>query len=83
MNTVIEIDLAPRAAHLDRASRSSTVRRVSTAEPLRTQDWRKLQARLTTFAHRRIQKRSWHLAQDLAQTAITDLLTNPASWDPE
>jgi hypothetical protein len=86
MNTVNGIDRAPlpsRAPHLDRTSRSSTVRAVSTDELLRRQDWGKLQARLTTFAHGRIRKRSWPLAQDLAQTAITDLLTKPASWDPE
>jgi hypothetical protein len=78
------IERIPRpAARLDRTPCSSRVRRMSAAELLREQDWGTIQAKLTAFAHRRVQKRSWHLAQDLAQTAIGDLIARPQSWDPE
>ncbi|MGO8995144.1 MAG: sigma factor [Polyangiaceae bacterium] len=49
----------------------------------RGQDWETLRERLTAFAHRRTHKRSWELAEDLAQTAIADLITRPETWDPE
>jgi len=81
MNTV-ETKASP-TARIDRASRSSTVRAVSTSELLQEQDWSAVQAKLTLFAHGRTRKRSWHLAEDLAQTAIGDLLARPESWEPE
>jgi len=56
---------------------------VNTANRLRGQDWEKLRAQLAAFAHRRTQKRSWALAEDLAQTAIADLITRPETWEPE
>ena len=52
------------------------------ADRFQGQDWGKLRAKLTAFAHRRTQKRSWELAQDLAQTAVADVLTRPETWDP-
>ena len=66
MNTVERT--SPRSARLDRARPSSRVRGVSTDERFRGQDWKKLQAKLTTFAHHRTRRRSWELAQDLAGT---------------
>jgi hypothetical protein len=81
MNTVERT--SPRSARLDRARPSSRVRGVSTDERFRGQDWKKLQAKLTTFAHHRTRRRSWELAQDLAQTAIADVITRPETWDPE
>jgi hypothetical protein len=80
MNTVERT--SPRPARLDRASPSSRVRGVSTDERFRGADWTKLQAKLTAFAHRRTRRRSWELAQDLAQTAIADVITRPETWDP-
>jgi DNA-directed RNA polymerase specialized sigma24 family protein len=79
----VDEEMHERGARLDRAPRSSTVRAVSTGDRLRGEDWSKLQAKLTLFAHGRTRKRSWHLAEDLAQTAIADLLARPESWDPE
>jgi DNA-directed RNA polymerase specialized sigma24 family protein len=77
------VDHCLPSARLDRAVRSSRVRAVNTTDLLCDQDWSQVQKNLTLFALGRIHKRSLHLAQDLAQTAIADLLTRPESWDPE
>jgi DNA-directed RNA polymerase specialized sigma24 family protein len=81
MNAIERTSLRP--PRLDRARASSTVRPVSAADRLQGQDWEKLGEPLTAFAYRRTGKRSWALAQDLAQSAIADLITHPESWDPE
>jgi RNA polymerase sigma factor (sigma-70 family) len=80
MNTVERT--SPRTPHLDRPRSSSTVRPVNAANRLRGQDWEKLRAQLTAFAHRHTRRRSWELAEDLAQTAIADVTTRPEGWDP-
>lgn len=70
---------------LDRKRPCSTVRRMSTTvDRLRAQDWGKLQAQLTAFAYKRIKRRSWETARELAADAIANAWERGAKgWDPQ
>ena len=67
---------------VDHARVSPTVRRMSADAQLRSQDWKRLTAQLTAYAWKRTGRRSWQLAADLAQDAITQAFTTPEAWDP-
>ena len=67
---------------LDPKRPSLSVRRMSTDEVLRQQDWPKITEQLTAYAYKRTHKRSWDLAQDVAQEAIEGLFLR-GGWDPE
>jgi hypothetical protein len=79
---VVSIAEWKRARALDRARGSTTVRAVDAGTRLRTEDWGKIQAQVTAFAYRRTRRRSWEHAEDLAQAAITQLLSRPSAWEP-
>jgi DNA-directed RNA polymerase specialized sigma24 family protein len=76
MSVLIDI-----TARLDRRRASSTVTRVSVQDELRRQDWKRISAELTAFAWKRTRKRSWALAEDIAQEAIAQVWARGA-WDP-
>jgi DNA-directed RNA polymerase specialized sigma24 family protein len=82
--------LAPRAGASDDSpsmtvvtNPASTARSARIAELLDAVDWAAMTRRLTAFAFLRTQKRSWQLAEDLAQEAIVRLLDpRYLEWDP-
>jgi hypothetical protein len=77
---------APRVGRVDGESGATTVSpmtaRMTVDEQLRNQDWEEILAKLTTFAWRHTNRRSWELAQDLASQAIADACAHVDGWDP-
>ena len=51
-------------------------------EQLRAQDWGQISAQLTMMAWRCTHRRSWQLAEDLAQDAIAEAFDIRNGWDP-
>jgi hypothetical protein len=77
---------APSTGRVDGESGATTVSSMTVPmtveEQLRSQDWEEILAKLTTFAWRHTNRRSWELAQDLASQAVADACAHIDGWDP-
>jgi DNA-directed RNA polymerase specialized sigma24 family protein len=67
---------------LDPARPLSRVRPMTVEDELRSQNWEKIQAQLTSFAWKHTGMRSWEHAQDLASEAIANAFERIDGWDP-
>ena len=68
------------AQRLEIVQAPSTVARVDVERALAEQDWQRITAQLTAFAFKRIHRRSWEIARDLAQDAIAQAFAG--GWEP-
>jgi hypothetical protein len=70
---------------MDREPIFATVARMSADERLRAQDWGCLQAKLTSFAWKRMGKAQhrWHEAEEIAAQVIAKAFEHAEGWDPE
>jgi hypothetical protein len=79
---VVKLHEWRQARALDRGGSSSRVTAVGRATRFSEHDWPRLKAQLTAYAFGRTGRRSWDRAEDYAQSAITQFLERPESWDP-